>query len=296
MTVTFRAAANIASEEPHLERPWTRRTHPVHRSRNVLGVARSQRMELEQMAKQIQMDSGLMKAAVWSGIALIVAMVVAQLGLMHFIPPPSPALSAHDLAQRFIDRRDEIRLGSLIQCMFWGLWATWTMAITVFIRKTERGFPILTYCSIALNGGGYVFFLLCPVTWAVIAFRPETLDPELMQFMNDWVWFVFLFTWPPFSVVMAIFGIAIIKDHNVPTLYPRWVAYLNFWTAILIFPAGLIVFFKTGLFAYDGVGAFWMPFAVFFGWMITMTVTTLQAINRQKGRLEAEASPTPAAL
>jgi hypothetical protein len=56
------------------------------------------------------------------------------------------------------------------------------------------------------------------------------------------------------------------------------------------------VFFKTGLFAYDGVGAFWMPFAVFFGWMITMTVTTLQAINRQKGRLEAEASPTPAAL
>jgi hypothetical protein len=253
-------------------------------------------MGLEQMTKQIQMDSGLMKAAVWSGIALIVAMIVAQGIMMHFIPPPSPALSAHDLAQRFIDRRDEIRLGCLIQCMFWSFWATWSMAITLFVRKMERGFPILTYSSIALNGGGYVFFILIPMTWAVIAFRPETLDPSVMQIMNDWVWFDFLFTWPPFAVVMAIFGIAIIKDHNVPTLYPRWVAYLNFWCAILIFPAGLIAFFHTGLFAYNGIGAFWMPFAIFFGWMITMSVTTLQAINRYQARPEVEVSRTPAAV
>jgi hypothetical protein len=46
------------------------------------------------MAKQIELDSGLAKAAVWSGIALIVAMIVAQGFMMHFIPPPSPALSA----------------------------------------------------------------------------------------------------------------------------------------------------------------------------------------------------------
>jgi hypothetical protein len=60
------------------------------------------------MAKQIELDSGLAKAAVWSGIALI----VAQGFMMHFIPPPSPALSAKELAQRFIDRHNEIRLGA----------------------------------------------------------------------------------------------------------------------------------------------------------------------------------------
>ena len=234
------------------------------------------------MALKTEIDSGLMKAAIWSGIVLIVAMVIAQGFLMHFIPPPSPDLSAEELAQKFIDRKNEIRLGCLIQCMAWGFWATWSMAITILMRKMERGYPILTYCSIALNGGGYVFFILIPMTWAVIAFRPETLDPQIMQIMNDWVWFDFLFTWPPFAVFMAIIGVAILKDHNVPTLYPRWVAYLNFWCAILIFPAGLIAFFHTGLFAYDGIGAFWMPFAVFFGWMITMSVTTLQAINRVK--------------
>jgi len=234
------------------------------------------------MSTRIELDSGLAKAAVWSGIALIVAMIIAQGFLMHFIPPPSPALSPEELAQKFIDRRDEIRLGCIIQCIFWSFWATWGIAITLFIRKMERSYPILTYTSIALVGGGYVFFILIPMTWAVIAFRPETLDPAVMQIMNDWVWFDFLFTWPPFALWMVVIALAIFKDHNVPTLYPRWVAYLNIWCAILIFPAGLIAFFHEGLFAYDGVGAFWIPFAVFFGWMITMSVTTLQTINRQK--------------
>jgi hypothetical protein len=239
------------------------------------------------MSKQAELDSGLAKAAVWSGIALIVAMIIAQGLLMHFIPPPSPALSADQLAQKFIERRDEIRLGCLIQCIFWSFWATWGIAITLFIRKMERGYPILTYVSIALVGGGYVFFILIPMTWAVIAFRPETLDPSVIQIMNDWVWFDFLFTWPPFALWMVVIGLAVIKDHNVPTLYPRWVAYLNFWCALLIFPAVLIAFFRTGLFAYDGVGAFWIPFAIFFGWMITMSVVTMQTINRQKEKLLA---------
>jgi hypothetical protein len=88
---------------------------------------------------------------------------------------------------------------------------------------------------------------------------------------------------------MVVIGLAIIKDHNVPARYPRWVAFLNFWCAILIFPAGLIAFFHEGLFAYDGVGAFWIPFAIFFGWMIAMSVVTFQTINRQKKTLADEA-------
>ena len=246
------------------------------------------------MSKKIEMDTGLMKTAVWSGIVLIVAMIIAQGFLMHFIPPPAPALPADELARKFISRNNEIRLGCLIQCIFWSFWATWAIAITVLIRKMERSYPILTYSSLALNGGGYVFFILIPMTWAVIAFRADTLSPQTIQIMNDWVWFDFLFTWPPFAVFMVIIGLAILKDHNVPTLYPRWVAYLNFWCAMLIFPAGLIVFFKTGLFAYHGIGAFYIPFAVFFGWMIAMSVTTLQAINRHKGRLAIETPPVVA--
>ena len=235
-------------------------------------------------------NATVMRAFLWSGVVLILAMIVAQGWLMGFIPPPSPHMSAKEIAQIFIDRRDSIRLGTLIQCICWSFYNTWAIPITVFIRRMERA-PVLTYASVANIGGGFVFFILIPMTWAVIAFRPETLDPSIIQIMNDWVWFDWLFTWPPFAVWMVIIAVAIFYDHNVPTVFPRWMAYFNLWTALLIFPAGLIVFFKTGPFAYDGAISFWFAFCVFFTWMIVMTVMTFQAIARDS----RAASPARAA-
>jgi hypothetical protein len=132
-------------------------------------------------------------------------------GLSHgVIPGVSPSLTAEQAAQRFIDNRDGILIGCLIQCIFWSLWNTWAIAIAMYIRKMERGMPILTYASIANIGGGYVFFLLIPMTWAVIAFRAGTIDPSIVQIMNDWVWFDWLYTWPPFALWMVIIGVAVL--------------------------------------------------------------------------------------
>lgn len=233
-------------------------------------------------------NPGVTRAFLWSGVAVIFALIFAQGFLMRFIPPPSPDLSARAIADIFIERRVQIQIGALIQCIFWSFWNTWAIAITMFIHRMEKGAPILTYASIANIGGGYVFFILIPMTWAVIAFRAPTLDPNIIQIMNDWVWFDWLFTWPPFAVWMVIIGVAVLQDHNTPRIFPRWVAYYNLWSALLIFPAGLIAFFKTGPFAYDGFISFWFAVAVFFGWMVTMTVVTFRALAMDE-RISLEA-------
>lgn len=242
---------------------------------------------------------GLTRAFLWSGILVIVALIFAQGYLMGFIPGVSPSLTAEQAAQRFIDNRNGILIGCLIQCIFWSLWNTWAIAIAMYIRKMERGMPILTYASIANIGGGYVFFLLIPMTWAVIAFRAETIDPSIVQIMNDWVWFDWLYTWPPFALWMVIIGVAVLMDHNSPRIFPRWVAFYNFWSALLIFPAGLIGFFKTGPFAYDGAISFWFAVAVFFGWMVTMTIVGFRATaveeKRQRSQLSDKIPVTNAA-
>lgn len=236
------------------------------------------------------MNTSIVRLFLWSGIMLIVAMLVAMIPLMHFLPPPSPSLSPEEITQRFVEHNTGIRFGSVIMCIFWSFWATWAIAITMFIRKMEGSSPILTYVSIALAGGGYVFFILIPMTWAVIAFRPESLDPSVIQIMNDWVWFDFLFTWPPFALWMLVVAVAIFNDRNEPRIYPRWIAYFNVWCAILVFPAGLIAFFKEGPFAYDGIFSFWLPFLVFFGWMALMTYNTFLAAARED-RHASEAEP-----
>ena len=128
------------------------------------------------------------------------------------------------------------------------------------------------------------------MTWAVIAYRAETLDPAIIQIMNDWVWFDWLYTWPPYSVWMFILSAAILLDRNSPTIYPRWVGYYNLWSGILIIPACTIGFFKFGPFAYDGVVSFWLASFVFFVWMVIMSVTTWRAIGAEE-RLAAAVSP-----
>jgi hypothetical protein len=225
-------------------------------------------------------NTALIKAMALSGVVLVICLVVTQGFLMGFIPPPSPALSAEDLAKIFIERKVGIRIGTLLQCIGYTFYLTWAMSIVTLLRKMESGLPVITYVSIANVGGGYVFFLLMPITWAMLAFRPEAMDPHFMQIMNDYVWFIFILSWPPFAVFMIFIAIAVFRDHNTPTIFPRWVAFFNLWCAVLISPAALIEFFKGGPFAYDGLISFWFIYIVFFGWIVAMSVVTLRAVGR----------------
>ncbi len=228
-------------------------------------------------------DVAIARILAYSGIALVISLAITQGLLMGFIPPPSPNLSPEALAQIFIERKIGIRIGALIQCICYSFWGTWGIAIVVCIRRMERGIPVITYASIANVGGGYVFFLLMPITWAMLAFRPEAMDPKFLQIMNDYVWFIFILSWPPFAIFMIFIAVAVFRDHNLPTIFPRWVAYFNLWCAVLITPAGLIEFFTTGPFAYDGLISFWFIYLIFFGWIMVMSFVSLKALSNAAG-------------
>ncbi|MET0986515.1 MAG: hypothetical protein ABW034_14030 [Steroidobacteraceae bacterium] len=244
------------------------------------------------MNQRSEMNALVMRVFLWSGVVLVAALIIAQGWMMGFIPGPSPSLSPDEVAGIFIERRSSILAGALVQIICWSFYATWAIPIILFIRKMERGWPILTYASLVNVGGGWVFFILIPMTWAVIAFRAETLDPTLIQIMNDWVWFDWLYTWPSFSIWMFIIGGAVFLDRNTPRVYPRWIGYFNVWCGILIFPAGMIGFFKQGPFAYDGLISFWFAVCVFFGWMVTMTVMSFKAVTAEERGAERTSTST----
>jgi hypothetical protein len=51
---------------------------------------------------------------------------------------------------------------------------------------------------------------------------------------------------------------------------------------VLLFPAVLIPFFKTGPFAWQGALEFWLAAGVFFGWIVVMTVVVHGSVTRQR--------------
>lgn len=235
---------------------------------------------------------GITRAFLWTGFPITGAVIVCQLLLMGFVPGLSPALSAKETAKYFIEHQQSIQLGALLQCVIWTLYNAWGIGITVFIRKMERGVPILTYASIANCGCSTFVFVVIPLIWAVAAFHADTLNPDIIQMLNDVNWFFWLYSWPVFSFWMVIIGVAVLIDHNTPRIFPRWVGFFNFWCALLIVPAGLIGFFKTGPFAWDGAISFWFAAIVFFLWIVVLSIVGLQAVGREEQR-EAARSAAP---
>jgi hypothetical protein len=74
-------------------------------------------------------------------------------------------------------------------------------------------------------------------------------------------------------------GLAILLDNADVPAYPRWAGYLSIWAAVLIIPGGMITFFKTGVLAWNGLIALYVPVFAFFIWVLTMTVLTIKNIR-----------------
>lgn len=222
-------------------------------------------------------DRLVMKLLVYSGL-LLVAMTAVGFGLlMQYIPPPHADMSAEETLLFVQERQFRILAGAAICTFFWSFWALWTAPLVLLIRRMEAR-PLLTLASVINVGGGGAVITTIAVAWTVMAFRAES--PLIVQAFNDLGFFLFLYTWPPFGILMVIIGVAILRDVNPSPVLPRWVAYYNFYAAVGMAPASLMGFFKTGAFAYHGALAFWLVVIDFFLWMVIMSYVMLSATNR----------------
>lgn len=175
---------------------------------------------------------------------------------------------------------NQIRFGLLVMMGASGLILPFTAAIAAQMKRMEDAPSVLTYLQLASGALGAVFFIVPCVLWSVAAFRPER-TPDLIQLMNDAGWMLFLMPFTTFIVQNFAIGIAVLGDKSAQPVLPRWLGFFNFWVAVLFVPGGLLTFFKTGPFAWNGLMAFWVPFVVFFTWYIMMFVFMRKGILAQ---------------
>ena len=224
----------------------------------------------------------------WSGPFMIVNLLAGMVSV-HFIPPPSPAKSPEKIATMFQHHHVAIVFSCVVMMFGWLCWATFCPTVMALLRKNETGPPVITYASVALIGGGMVFFEMIPLTWCVAAYRAGSISPEIIRTLNDWAWFNFLFSAPPFLVWFILVAVAVLSDHSDTPVYPRWIGYCNIWLAVIALPAMCIGFFKTGPLAWNGLLAFYIPVGAFAIWFTVMTITTFRAIDAEEAALAAVA-------
>jgi len=217
--------------------------------------------------------------SLWCVPIALVLFGLALINLAHFIPPLAPTLTPQEVADFFRQHSLGIRIGMVLFLFCGTLLAPITAVFAVLIKRIEGRASVLTYTQIITGTVALVLFIPPAICWSAAAYRPERALEDILL-LNDLGWLFFIMIVPPGMLQVLVIALAILQDKRAQPLFPRWVAYLNIWAAILFIPGGLVTLFKTGPFAWNGLIAFWIPVAVFGAWWIVMFITCLKAIKR----------------
>ena len=224
------------------------------------------------------MNSKTQLACAACGIGFVFFYVVGWWFIAGFVPPHPPHAGAAEVAEIYSQNTGSIRFGILMAMIGSGMVIPFVAVIAIQMRRIEGDFPVLAATQLAAGTVGTVILLVPTVLWAAAAFRPER-SPELILLLNDFAWLFLIMTFPSFFVQFVSIGLAILSNGREPPLFPRWVGYFNIWLAVLAVPGGLVTFFKSGPFAWNGLLAFWVPIGVFVAWFILMFFVLAKAIR-----------------
>ena len=226
----------------------------------------------------------------WCGPVMLVLLGTGVVVLAGFMPAPSPTDSAQEIRSLYVDDLDRIRIGICLMMAGVALILPWGASIAAQTSRIKTGSPVLTFTQVGAVAVTTMIGVASAILWGTASFRPDDISPETTRTLNDIGWIFFVFDWSPLFVWYMAVALAIFTDKSESPIFPRWAGYMSLWVATLSVPGGLMILFKTGPFAFNGVLAIWIPLGVFFVWIIAMTVLVIKAVNREA----EEASGSPA--
>lgn len=230
-----------------------------------------------------RLDARNQVAGAWCGIACAVLLLIGWCALAQFLPPPSPNLGPEALDSYLSDGTTLKMLGFVIA--IWGgvLFLPFSISIALQLSKIGKHVRFWTYTEAAAGIFGTIFVTVPFVAMMAVAFRLDR-PVEATQVMSDFAFIFALTTVQGFFVQNFAIGFAILQDRSPTPVFPRWVAYYNFWVALAFVPAALIPFFKTGPFAWNGIFSFWIPVGLFVSWIFVMAHQSKNAAIAGRGR------------
>lgn len=241
------------------------------------------------------MEAKVQRVLIWSGPAMVVLWVGAFVMIARYIPPHDPGKTAEEILRIYQANPGSIKIGMVISMMGSALLVPFAVAISGQLKRIDGGRALadVQMVSCALLSLEFI----TPIgVWMAAAFRFDARSADDTQLLNDLGWILFMTViWSLWVQLLAI-GAAILVDRRAEPIMPRWLGYLNLWVAVLIIPAGLVLFFKSGPFAWNGVVGFFVPLTAFVIWTACMTLTVHKNLNRQiaEGTEPGETAPVEA--
>lgn len=221
-----------------------------------------------------------------AGIIFLLCFAVGLALVAPLVPPPSPMLSGEEIRAFFTEHAWRIKLGGFITMIGAGLQVPLYVTLMCQMSRMERGMPVLGITQLVIGAYNCAFFILGPVIWVTIAFRPD-ISADVARSLNDLGWIIYFFITSPAIVANIAIAISIFRNVNDIPVLPRWFAYVNIWVAVTFLAEAFMPFFKSGPFAWNGIISFWMVIAAFFIWFSSLVYCLITAVRQQAAEQDA---------
>lgn len=217
----------------------------------------------------------------WSGLVFLLLFFVGWGLLSGFIlPPHSPTMTAAEVGAFYQENPVSIRLGLVIALLACAFYVPFGAVITVQMARIEGRYPVWTITQAMATAGTVIEFAIPTMFWQVASFRPDR-HPDVLLALNDLSWLPFVGISAPYFIVPITIAIVGFRDKSAQPMFPRWACYYNLLTASAILPGCVVVLFKSGPMAWNGLISWWLPVIDYGIWFIVMTVLLTKGIKRQ---------------
>lgn len=184
-----------------------------------------------------------------------------------WFPPPSPTLSAEEIARQYGENFMRIRLGLVLMMTGTLFFVPFTGALCTLIAKIEGRFGVWSVCALC-GGFATTIFIFYPTQWWYAAvYRPER-NPDLIYLISDAAWMQFVGAVMPALPLWIALAAVSFAEAGENRIFARWYAYFCAWMTVTFLPSQLLFFVKTGPFAWDGFLALYFPAIMFFAWFM----------------------------
>ncbi len=226
-----------------------------------------------------------------TGFACIVFFIIGGVILGGMLPP---LFNSAETSAEFVSKVSAdafaIRLGSAFMVLSFALFGTLGAGIAAQTRRAEVN-PMFSIVQAVFAAAAMTIGVLVAFAWGLAAFRPELYEPSIIVTWIDFAYFLALFSVPLFGGWCVVIALPILWADEGSEPFPRWVAYVNLWAALLYVPGMLIIFFKDGPFSWHGIVALWIPYLAYFAWIAVMSVSLLSAVKQSKVEAVETAAP-----
>ncbi|RNL66797.1 hypothetical protein [Zhongshania marina] len=216
-----------------------------------------------------------------TGIPFLIMLFGGSWAIADFIPAHSPSATSAEISAFYRENYLSIRFGLALAFLGFSFILPIGSVIAAQTRRMEGMSPVLSNIQIASFSSGSLVFITTWICWLTAAFRPERSDSEI-YLLNDLGWIFFVTTFIAYTVWDFAIGLAILLDQSDDPIYPRWVGYFNIFVGVSFIPDICTPFFQSGPFAWDGIFPFYIPYFMFFVWILIMMWTTVQAILKDE--------------